>query len=377
MLISIVLTALAAFAAGAAFVYRPRTAPAPAAARALVVRHAAFPLPTAEPGDADYDPLYALPARKTIGEASSRRRPYTPSSVVALGRPAVDAPQLLSSSRRLVAAAANARCPLIVEATGVGFEHLNDVGLVVRLGARHAETFEADGRFSLARLIELADAHRQVKAVEITLGGEVAGHLPLHDADSLLDFCESIAGATGLPVGIRAEGDDIPFWMELARLIDTTQRTVDFVTIPGGEDILSFAIGFSRVQKLFAMRSLHGRIAFSGARARWSTEEALFAFALGCDLLELQALSSPRAARIARDVVDLRHRMLRASRQSGALHPADMLASQIELIDPPCWSRTAAEMFGGRGVGSACGDERRFIDVIERSGNALPFRRRH
>jgi hypothetical protein len=377
-MVTLIFAVLAAIAAlGAVFVYRPRTAPSPQAFRELVVRHVAFPLPMARPGEPDYDPLYAIPSRKILGEASGRRHPYRPTSIVTLGRPTADGRELLPSPARLVAAAAIARCPLTIEPTGIDFSALGNLDLVLRVGGGPASLFESDSRFSLARLIEVTDAYPQAHAIEITLGGPVTRHLPIHDADSLLDFCESIAGASGLPVGLRAEADDVPFWMELVRLIDTTHRSVDFVTIPGGDDILSFAIGFSRVQKLFAMRSLHGRTAFTGARQQWTTEEALLAFALGCDALEIETPRAFRTSALAGAIVEMRRRILAASRDCGALHPADVLAAQIELIDPPCWARTAAEMFGGRGVGSACGDERRFIDVVERTGNALPFRRRH
>jgi hypothetical protein len=387
MVTLLVFTVLAAAAAiGAvharwrAYATRPRTAVAPSPHRELVVRRAAFPLPVAHTGDSDYDPLYSIPSRKSLGEASRRRRPFRPLSVITLGaRPSHDLPSLFTrSTHDLCAAAEHAVAPLVIAPEGVRFETLGSADLVLQIGDDASAAVDPAGRLSFARLIEMADAYRQVKAVEIVLGQHTSRLLPIHDADSLLDLCESIAGAAGLPVGIRATADDIPFWMDLTRLMDRTNRYVDFVTIPGrSEDLLTFAIGFSRVQKLFAMRSLHGRTGFIGARGSWTAHEALFGFALGCDFVEINRPPARRSAGLASSLISARRDLLTACRESGALHPADVLATHVEVIDPPCWSRSVAELFGGRGVGSACGDERHFIEIVDRSGNALPFRRKH
>ena len=55
-------------------------------------------------------------------------------------------------------------------------------------------------------------------------------HTEFRDADGLLDFAEAIAGETGLPVGIKSAVGESSFWVELARLIATTGRAVDFIT---------------------------------------------------------------------------------------------------------------------------------------------------
>jgi glutamate synthase domain-containing protein 2 len=99
-----------------------------------------------------------------------------------------------------------------------------------------------------------------------------AAHTAFRDPDSLLDFVESVAAATGLPVGIKSAVGEIAFWRDLARLMDTSGRGVDFVTIDGGEGGtgaaplvfrdhvgLPFKIGFSRVQRVFADRFRHQR----------------------------------------------------------------------------------------------------------------------
>ena len=62
-----------------------------------------------------------------------------------------------------------------------------------------------------------------------------AGHSAFQNADQMLDFVESIADETGLPVGIKSAVGDAAFWAELAGLMAGGTRGVDFITIDGGE----------------------------------------------------------------------------------------------------------------------------------------------
>ena len=100
-----------------------------------------------------------------------------------------------------------------------------------------------------------------------------AGHSAFRNADEMLDFVESIASETGLPVGIKSAVGDSAFWEDLARLMTGGTRGVDFITIDGGEGgtgagplvftdhvALPFKVGFSRVQKIFTEHGLHQRI---------------------------------------------------------------------------------------------------------------------
>ena len=105
-----------------------------------------------------------------------------------------------------------------------------------------------------------------------------AAHSAFFDVDSLLDFVEMIALETGLPVGIKSAVGEMRFWRELASRIAATGRSIDFVTIDGGEGGtgaaplvfadrvgLPFKVGFSRVQHAFAEHGLHDRIVFIGS----------------------------------------------------------------------------------------------------------------
>src|SRR5262249_26165208 len=268
---------------------------------------------------------------------------------------------------------------------------------------------EKDGQFSLTRLMELADEHRTIRAIEIKLsqgakpgiGGVLprakltaeiatirgvsldrdcvspATHTAFRDADSLLDFVETIAAATGLPVGIKSAVGELTFWRTLAKLMASTERSVDFITIDGGEGGtgaaplvfadrvgLPFKIGFSRVQGAFAERNLQERLVFIGSGKLGFPDAAVLAFAFGCDLINvgreallsigcIQALrchtnhcptgittQSPwlshgldpdlKSVRLANYIITLRKELLALSRACGVNHPGSVTAQQIE-----------------------------------------------
>ena len=75
---------------------------------------------------------------------------------------------------------------------------------------------------------------------------------------------------------------------------------MDFITIDGGEGgtgagplvftdhvALPFKVGFSRVQKIFTAHGVHQQVVFVGSGKLGFPEAALFAFALGCDLINV------------------------------------------------------------------------------------------
>jgi glutamate synthase domain-containing protein 2 len=232
-----------------------------------------------------------------------------------------------------------------------------------------------------------------------------ASHSAFHDADSLLDFVEEIAESTGLPVGIKSAVGEMHFWHDLTRLIDTTGRSVDFVTVDGGEGGtgaaplvfadrvgLPFKIGFSRVQHAFAERGLHEHVVFVGSGKLGFPDTALLAFALGCDLVNvgreallsigcIQALRCHtnhcptgiatqsawlsrgldpelKSVRLAHYVVSLRKEIMALSHACGVHHPAQVTGRQIEMLDDRFGTRTVAELFGGRGRGLPSSPER-------------------
>jgi glutamate synthase domain-containing protein 2 len=125
-------------------------------------------------------------------------------------------------------------------------------------------------------------------------------HAEFSDVDEMLDWVEMLADVTGLPVGIKSAVGDLGFWHELVRLMADTGRGVDHVTIDGGEGgtgaaplvfadsvSLPFRFGFSRVYKIFAEAGLHERVVFVGSGKLGLPENAVVAFALGTDLVNV------------------------------------------------------------------------------------------
>ena len=111
---------------------------------------------------------------------------------------------------------------------------------------------------------------------------------------------ELLAAETGLPVGIKSAVGDLHFWEELTTLMNDTDRGVDFVTIDGGEGgtgaapliftdtvSLPFQLGFARVYKTFAEHGLHQDVTFIGAGKLGLPDNAVVAFALGCDMVNV------------------------------------------------------------------------------------------
>jgi glutamate synthase domain-containing protein 2 len=175
--------------------------------------------------------------------------------------------------------------------------------------------------------------------------------------------------------------------------MESGTRGVDFIQIDGGEggtgaaplafsDHVSFPfkIGFTRVHRVLAERGIHDRVVLIGSGKLGFPETALLAFGLGCDmisvareaLLALGCIQAQRchtnhcptgiatqnrwlargldptikSERVARYLVNMRKELLALSHACGVVHPPDMTADQMEILDGRFGSRTAAEIFG-------------------------------
>jgi len=412
----------------------------------LVIKHHTFPLEAYHPGDPQFDPQFRIPCAKILGAYRQRPKAFRPPSVVNISGMSFG-----SLSGRAVEAlnrgCAAAGCLQSTGEGGVSSHHLNGGDLLWQVGTGYFGCREPDGRFSMARLKDRIARSPQIRAVEIKLsqgakpgvGGLLprakitreiadirgiptdrdcvspASHSAFRNADEMLDFVESIASETGLPVGIKSAVGDSEFWEELASLMVGGTRGVDFITIDGGEGgtgagplvftdhvALPFKIGFSRVQKIFAAHGVAQQVVFVGSGKLGFPEAALFAFALGCDLINVGreammaigciqaqechtnhcptgvATQHPwlvrgldptlKAARLANYVLTLRKDLLALSRACGVPHPSLVTADQLELLDDRFGAKTVAELFGyGRGFGlpSAldCEEVRRLMSV--------------
>lgn len=388
-----------------------------------------------------------LPAAKVLGAARGRRHAFRPASVVnisamsygSLSGPAVEA---------LNRGAALAGCLHNTGEGGLSPHHRHGGELIFQLGTAYFGCRDERGRFDLDRLTALV-AGAPVRALEIKLsqgakpglGGvlpapkvsaeiaETRGvpegedcispsrHAEFSDVDSLLDWVELLAEETGLPVGIKSAVGDMSFWEELTDSMVATGRGVDFVTIDGGEGgtgaapliftdsvSLPFQLGFARVYSLFAQRGLAEQVTFIGAGKLGLADNAVVAFALGCDLVNVgreamlaigciqaqkchtdtcptgvatqnawltrgldPALKSVRAANYVRT---LRRDLLRVAEACGVEHPGLIDSGSVEVLTGRSASSPLHEVYGyepGWGLPSAA--DRAAIAAIMAGGS--------
>jgi glutamate synthase (ferredoxin) len=365
---------------------------------------------------------YTLPCAKVLGGHRERKHAFRPRSLVgisgmsfgSLSGPAVEAMNRGSEI---------AGCMQNTGEGGISPYHLHGGDLIWQIGTGYFGCRDADGNFSMERFLDAVDRH-PVRAVEIKLsqgakpglGGllpaakvtaeiaEIRGvpegkdvispahHRAFHDVDSMLDFVETLADATGLPVGIKSAVGEETFWRDLAYRVATEDRAVDFITIDGGEGgtgaaplvfadhvALPFKQAFSRVYGIFAEASAEQRVVWFGAGKLGFPEEALLACALGVDMINvgreamlavgcIQAqrchtghcptgvatqnkwlmrglVPTDKAARLANYVVSLRKELLWLSRACGVEHPGLTTGHHIELLDANHGSRDLYEAF--------------------------------
>jgi len=241
-----------------------------------------------------------------------------------------------------------------------------------------------------------------------------ARHSAFGGVDEMLDFVEMLAAATGLPIGIKSAVGEHHFWEELANLMSKNDRGVDFISIDGGEGgtgaaplafadhvALPFKIGFGRVYRIFAETGIHENVVFMGSGRLGLPADAMVAFALGCDtinvareaMLAVGCIQAQRchtghcptgiatqngwlmrgldptskAVRLANYVVTLRKELLQLSRASGVAHPGLLAGDMIEILDGRFGSSTLQELFGYRpdwGLPSEA-DRRQITGVME------------
>lgn len=370
-----------------------------------------------------HDPQSPLPSAKVLGGPRGRAKAFRPASVVnisamsfgSLSGPAVTA---LNKGAALAGAMQN------TGEGGLSPYHRNGGDLILQVGTSYFGCRNEDGTFSLDKLKDIV-AGAPVKAIEIKLsqgakpglGGllpgakvtpEIAGirgipvgedcaspsrHTAFHDVDSMLDFVELIADATGLPVGIKSAVGEMSFWEELATLMARGDRGVDFVTVDGGEGgtgaaplifsdsvSLPFRMGFSRVYGAFAERGLTDDITFIGSGKLGLPENAVVAFALGVDMINVareamlsigciqaqkchtdkcptgiatqdpwlvRGVDAPsKATRAAVYLRTLRKELLKISGAVGVAHPALITTGDIEIMNGDYDARTLASVYG-------------------------------
>jgi glutamate synthase domain-containing protein 2 len=389
----------------------------------LIIKQAPFPLDEPRRSDPDFDPNASMPMAKVLGAARGRRDAFRPASAVNISSMSFG-----SLSGRAVQSlnegAARAGCWQGTGEGGITEYHRHGGDLVWQIGTGYFGCRDAEGNFELARFRDVVEAEPRILAVEIKLsqgakpgiGGLLPGakvtpeiarlrgipvgvdcvspasHRAFRDADSLLDFAELLAETSGKPVGIKSAVGDDTFFRDLARLMERGDRGVDYVNIDGGEGgtgagplvftdhvALPFKVAFSRVYRAFAEAGITDRVVFIGAGKLGLPGQALLAFALGCDgvnvgreaMLSIGCIQAQRchtdrcptgvatqskwrqrgldpagkSVRCANYIMQLRREILRVSRACGAPHPGLITTEQIEILDDHFGSRLARDVF--------------------------------
>jgi glutamate synthase domain-containing protein 2 len=363
-----------------------------------------------------------LPSAKVLGGPRGRRLAFRPQSVVNI------------SGMSFGALSGNAISALNQGAAAVGCLHNTGEGaisthhrqggdLVFQIGTAYFGCRDAAGDFDLGRLVDLV-ASAPVRAIEIKLsqgakpglGGMLPGakvsaeiaevrgiepgidcaspsrHQVFRDVDSMLDFVETVADATGLPVGIKSAVGNADFWDDLVLQMAGGQRGVDFVNIDGGEggtgaapmifaDAVAypFRIGFAEVYRRFAAAGLTDDVTFIGAGKLGIPENAVVAFALGADMVNVGreamlaigciqaqkchtdhcpvgvATQNPRytrgldptlkSVRLGNYVKTLRRDLLKVSEAIGVEHPGLITPDDVDAVDGLSRGRSLREVY--------------------------------
>lgn len=404
----------------------------------LIIKQTTFPILEPQKGDANYDSKYSIPCAKVLGAARERKHAFRPQSVIN-----VSAMSYGSLSRAAVEAinmgCAYADCLHNTGEGGVAPAHNLGAGVIWQLGTGYFGARQENGRFDEKRFVDCVQSNN-VKVVEIKLsqgakpgrGGVLPGakvtaeiskirgipvgkdclspnaHLEFSNADELLDFVERLADLSGLPIGIKSAVGELQFWDDLVDEMNNTDRGIDYVQIDGGEGgtgaapltfsdhvSLPFKIGMSRVFKKFAEAGLADKVVFCGSGKLGFPQEAMLAFALGCDLIciareammaigciqaqECHSGKCPtgvatqnkwlmrgldpkdKSARLANYLITLRKEMLQLCHACGVCHPGMITTDHFEILEEPFQSISIEECFGLRGISTLPGDS----DLVE------------
>lgn len=375
----------------------------------LIIKHAAFPEPPLPGEPVHTDPTFRVPCAKVLGAAHGRQLAFRPDSIVN-----ISAMSFGSLSAAAIAAlnqgAAAAGCLHNTGEGGLSDHHRHGADLTFQIGTGYFGCRDAQGRFSLERLLETIDG-APVRSLEIKLsqgakpglGGLLPGakvtpyiasmrgipvgvdckspnrHSAFDDVDTLIEFVESLAAATGLPVGIKSAVGEQQFWDDLAGRMAVTGAGPDFVTVDGGEGgtgaaplvfgdhvALPFLRAFPRVFGAFAEQGVADGVVFIGSGRLGLAERGLAAMSLGCDMvnvareamLSIGCIQSQRchtgrcptgvatqsvrlqrgldpadkSVRCAFYLAALRQELLRLARACGRRHPSLVGPDQLELL---------------------------------------------
>ncbi len=384
-----------------------------------------------------------LPSVKVLGRARGRRHAFRPNSIVnvsAMSFGSLSGPAITALNR----GAEQAGCLHNTGEGGLSPYHRQGGELILQIGTAYFGCRDESGRFDLDRLVDLVQS-APVRAIEVKLsqgakpglGGvlpaakitpEIAAirgvpqghdcvspsrHGEFDNVDSMLDWVERVAEATGLPVGIKSAVGNLDFWHELAESMSDGTRGVDFVTVDGGEGgtgaaplvfcdnvSLPFRAGFPRVFGIFAAAGIADRVTFIGSGKLGMPDNAIVAFAMGADMVNVArepmmaigclqtqkchtdhcptgvATQNPwlarsldptlKAERLTRYLRTFRRDLQKVAEAAGVAHPALIGPDDIEMLTGQTESRPLREVVGYDPAWSGLSDVdlRDAIDVL-------------
>lgn len=290
----------------------------------IIIPHSAFPTPKPK----GFDP-YFLPCHKVMGK--NRKRPFFLESMINISAMSYGS----LSNRATMANNIGASLAGAYHNTGEGgVAPFHDMGarIVYQIGTGYFGCRDAEGNFSMDKLVELTKKYPNIRAIEIKLsqgakagkGGVLlaskitkeiseirgipegvdclspANHSAFHDIYSMLEFVELVALKTGLPTGIKFCVGNVDFPYDLAQAIVETGNKPDFIAIDGGEGGtgaaptsfsdhvgLPFDQGFPIVYDDFKRAGLTDDIIFIGSSKLGYPAMAIKALAMGCDAINI------------------------------------------------------------------------------------------
>jgi glutamate synthase domain-containing protein 2 len=283
-------------------------------------------LPKAEKKDFDF---YHIKSAKIIGK--NRHKPYTPNSIINIS--AMSYGSLSSAAvSALNQGAAKFGCFHNTGEGGIAQYHKFGADLCFQIGTAYFGVRDDEGKFSIEKLKALVTENPNIKLLEVKLsqgakpgkGGVLPGakitaeiakirHIPMgkdaispayHSAFStpqqLIDFIETLATSTGLPVGLKSAVGKLEMWEELADIMVKTGKGPDFITVDGGEGgtgaappsfadhvALPWVFAFSKVYKIFQKKNITQNITFIGSGKLGLPDSAIMAMAMGADMVNI------------------------------------------------------------------------------------------
>lgn len=269
------------------------------------------------------------PSAKIIG--SHREKPYRPKSIINISAMSYGSLSAAAISA-LNKGAEQFGCYHNTGEGGVSPYHKFGSDICFHFGTGYFGVRDHDGNFDLDKMVALVKSNPNIKMIEVKLsqgakpgkGGVLPGskitkeiaeirhvkvgeavlspasHSAFSNIPEMVDFIETIAKHTGLPVGIKAAVGKLEMWEELAIMMKETGFGPDFITIDGGEGgtgaappsfadhvALPWVYAFSSVYKVFQRYGLTQRITFIGSGKLGMPDSAIMALAMGVDIINV------------------------------------------------------------------------------------------